>query len=100
MRRHILGILALILLLLGLVTLMEDSAVSSAAGISGSCIKSGLVLGALWLALPQILSTFAALPRWAMSRFRKKGKPPESSGGSTTPIAPQPRPRRRSNQSR
>src|SRR3954471_2299661 len=59
MRRASLGIIAAVLLLVGGVSALNGPGGSSAWGFSGVCIKSGLVLGALWLGLPQISATLA-----------------------------------------
>ena len=68
MRRHIIGILALLLLALGLGQLFwlgSDSVNLAFLGNSG--IRIGFVLGALWLAFPQVkrLAAFInAMPSW------------------------------------
>ena len=70
MNRNLLGIVAAILLLLGGITLFfgPDSN-NAASGFAGGCIRVGLVLGALWLALPQILATIASMPGWLLGWF-------------------------------
>jgi len=102
MRRTTLGIIALLLLLVGAITAVQGPGGASAWGFSGVCIKSGLVLGALWLALPQIQSIAGRFPRWLIGRFvgknqnanpSKPGLPKEAAGIRPPP----PRPRRRSN---
>lgn len=94
MRRHVLGIIALVLLVLGGITLVSGPGGSSAMGFAGSSIKAGLVLGALWLALPQIEATARRLPGrflgWFSGKNRSADKPP------SPPSAPPRRPRRRS----
>jgi len=97
MRRTTLGIIALLLLLVGGITFFNGPGGNSAWGFSGVCIKSGLVLGALWLALPQIQSMAGRLPRWLMGWFVGKSKDQKSPGPASPPAAPQRRPRRRSN---
>jgi len=97
MRRTSLGIIALSLLVVGLVAVMNGPGGSSAWGFSGVCLKSGLVLGALWLALPQIQSIAARLPRSLLGWFIGKGKnQPHRTPQSSSPV-PERRPRRRSN---
>src|SRR5258706_14363990 len=98
MNRNLLGIIAAILLLLGGITHFFGPGGANASGFAGGCIRVGLVLGALWLALPQMLSTAARLPRWAIGWFFKKEDGP-ADGSPTTPrpVIQQPRPRRRSN---
>jgi hypothetical protein len=101
MRRNLLGINALVLLLFGAVTAINGPGGASAIGVAGSCIKAGLVLGALWLALPQIQATIARFPRRVLGWFvgREKSPPPPRQEPSTPrpPAAPVRRPRRRSN---
>jgi hypothetical protein len=97
MRRSALGIIAAVLLLLGGISAFGGPGGEAAQQFSGVCIKSGLVLGALWLALPQITATLARAPRWVLSWFMGKKKEPKP-GARPDAVAPQqPRPRRRSN---
>jgi hypothetical protein len=100
MNRNLLGIIAAILLFLGFVTWQFGPGGNSASSFAGGCIRIGLVLGALWLALPQILATIAGTPGWLMGWFVKKQVPPSNSNDirqSAQPTPKQPRPRRRSN---
>ena len=96
MRRTTLGIIALLLLTVGGLAWFNGPGGASAWGFSGVCIKSGLVLGALWLALPQIQALAARVPRsllgWFVGKNAGRQKP-----GAESPAAPKPRPRRRSN---
>lgn len=102
MRRNLLGIVAALLLLVGGVSAFGGPGGESAQQFSGVCIKSGLVLGALWLALPQILALIARTPRWLVGWFAGQGKPagkPQTPRAQATPAEPErplPRPRRRS----
>ncbi len=62
LRRHALGIASVILLLLALGLWWrwpQDSAAAVAI-----CVRAGLVLGAIWLALPQLSRLIAAVPVW------------------------------------
>jgi hypothetical protein len=97
MNRNALGIIAAVLLLLGGVTVIFGPGGGNSSGFAGGCIRVGLVLGALWLALPQILSTAARLPGWAIGWFFKKEGPDKGSPTTARPVIKQPRPRRRSN---
>src|SRR5690349_18960738 len=100
MNRNLLGIVAAVLLLLGGMTQFFGPGGNSASGFAGGCIRVGLVLGALWLALPQILATIARMPGWLLGWFVKKQVPPGEVGQNQEPVKPvikQPRPRRRSN---
>jgi hypothetical protein len=97
MRRSALGIIAAFLLLIGGVSAFGGPGGEAAQQFSGVCIKSGLVLGALWLALPQITATLARAPRWLLSWFVGKRKSPNAEAPPTAQSPRQPRPRRRSN---
>jgi hypothetical protein len=100
MNRNLLGIIAAILLLLGGITHFLGPGGNSASGFAGGCIRVGLVLGALWLALPQILATAASLPGWLLGWFIKKQIPPANPREEHPPaqlVVKPPRPRRRSN---
>jgi hypothetical protein len=100
MRRASLGIIALLLLVVGTVALFNGPGGSDAWGFSGVCIKSGLVLGALWLALPQLQAVMTRLPRRLLGWFTGRGRSAEKADGAKT-NDPSPghqrRPRRRSN---
>jgi hypothetical protein len=102
MRRNLLGIVAALLLIVGGISAFGGPGGESAQQFSGVCIKSGLVLGALWLALPQITALLSKTPGrllgWFLGKGKPKGRLPTS--GPPTTAAPQeprpPRPRRRS----
>lgn len=120
MNRTAVGLIALLLIVIGGITLVtrgvgDESTTPFAAG----CIRVGLVLGALWLALPQITAFFARAPRWllvasAIGLIIGAVKPwllliivpvlialwilgPKLATKADKPIVPQKRPRRRSN---
>jgi hypothetical protein len=60
-RRHILGVVALLLLVSAVVLLTcYDANMGQMAGTI--CLRVGLTLGALWLAFPQILAIKAKYP--------------------------------------
>jgi hypothetical protein len=60
-RRHILGVVALVLLASAIVLLVSSEGnVGKMAGTI--CLRVGLTLGALWLALPQILAIKSKYP--------------------------------------
>ena len=67
MNRTTLGLVALLLVLVGGITAFRGPADGSAAGFAGGCIRVGLVLGALWLALPQIVGFFSRTPSWLLA---------------------------------
>src|SRR6478752_1008195 len=101
MRRTTLGILSLVLLLVGLIAVFRGPADGSASGFAGGCIRVGIVLGALWLALPQITTSMGNLRNWALSWVVRKRKEPTSPSeaahsSNAPPRPPTRRPRRRS----
>ena len=53
MQRHLLGLLAIVLIIVGL-SLMILESFAQYAFLANSCWRIGLVLAALWLALPQL----------------------------------------------
>jgi hypothetical protein len=67
MNRTALGLIALSLLVVGALAAWRGPPDGSAAGFAGGCIRVGLVLGALWLALPQITGFFTRAPRWLLT---------------------------------
>lgn len=65
-RRHALGLIALALFIGGAIFAVGWSTPAGAKSASGSMIKIGLVLGALWLAWPQVDRFLAKTPAWLM----------------------------------
>lgn len=67
MRRIVLGIVALLFTGLGLVGLVKygvgDSGGSAAASVA---LRTGVLLGVLWLALPQVEQLFRRFPPWLL----------------------------------
>src|SRR5262245_14039734 len=96
MSRKVLGIIAALLLVVGGITAVFGPGGNSATGFAGGCIRVGLVLGALWLALPQIQAAMKRLPGWVMSWFVGKSKPGEAQAGKDAPVVRVKRPRGRS----
>jgi hypothetical protein len=103
MRRKTLGIAAVLLLAVGVVAALRGPEDGSARGFAGGCIRVGLVLGALWLAWPQIQGIFARLPQrlagWVAGFFARRGgaskTPPATSAPEARPPQSALRPRRR-----
>src|SRR5437764_3670718 len=95
MSRKALGIIAVLLLVIGGVTTVVGPGGASASGFAGGCIRVGLVLAALWLALPQIQATMKRLPGWVASWFVGKPKPGQAPAGQDAPVVRVKRPRRR-----
>ena len=67
MTRMLLGILAVALLLGGGVMLLTSPEGGVGLTVSGGCIRMGLVVGALWLAYPQIISFLSTTPKWLLT---------------------------------
>lgn len=61
MRRHLLGAIALAFLVVGLALWLYSD-----ADFAWVALRIGMVLGALWLALPQVVDVFRKIPRWAL----------------------------------
>ncbi|MEX2176181.1 MAG: hypothetical protein WD872_17600 [Pirellulaceae bacterium] len=105
MQRKSLGWVTLFLFGLGAIVWWSGPADRSAEGFAFGCIRVGLVLGALWLALPQLTTMFAKAPRWLLGWFMGSGKSPDAPPRQPSqpgdepkrPAPPVKRPRRRSN---
>src|SRR5688572_23554157 len=70
MRRRLLGIIALLLLVGGSVGMFLTGGSTTQLGLFlGACARSGVVLGALWLAFPQIVDLTDRLPPWLLGAF-------------------------------
>jgi hypothetical protein len=67
MQRYALGAIALVSLILGIAGVayygVDESQTSL---IAGMCLRIGLVLGALWLALPQLKRLSGEAPPWVV----------------------------------
>jgi hypothetical protein len=103
MSRKSLGIAAALLLSVGVLICWRGPGGENALGLGYGCIRVGLVLGALWLAFPQIVALMKGLPASLWGFFVGKEKP---GAKRSTQVEPgdepaQPvkvkRPRRRSN---
>lgn len=67
MRRNLLGIIAAALVIAGLVGLWRGFSEEDVAGMgAGVGIRAGLILGAIWLAYPQLAQLFSRVPGWLM----------------------------------
>ena len=64
MNRTLLGLLALGIFVAGIIMV---AAGQGGGEIAGGLIKSGAVLGALWLALPQIQGLLSRTPKWMLT---------------------------------
>ena len=70
MRRHALGIIGLVLIVTGLFILFRYGWDSGQTSFVGSvCMRIGIILGLLWLALPQLTDLFTRWPLWVMGSF-------------------------------
>ena len=66
MNRTSLGIVALVLLLIGVFVYKYAPTRADSKAFAGGCIRVGIVLGALWLALPQLLRFLSKTPKWLL----------------------------------
>ena len=66
MNRTHLGFCALALLAIGGIAYRSFPGDANAVGFAGGCIRMGVVLGALWLAWPQITGFLSRAPRWLL----------------------------------
>lgn len=64
MNRVSLGLTALFLLIIGVVVAVQQP--EGGAVFAGACIRVGMVLGALWLAAPQVTSFWKKTPKWLL----------------------------------
>ena len=65
MRRHLLGLIALALLLPGAIGLFWGFSTQSHAGMAaGVGVRAGLILGAWWMAFPQLQQLTKNVPFW------------------------------------
>lgn len=62
MQRYFLGILALLLTTTGLLWIWNGTSNEIENAIAAACLKVGPVLGALWLAFPQVLQLIRRFP--------------------------------------
>ena len=63
MQRHLLGIVGLVLILAGIIgfSTISYSGMEDAAGVS---LRAGIVIGALWMAYPQLVQMAKRFPKW------------------------------------
>lgn len=116
MKRLLLGIVSLLLVLTWLVLYLRADAGNWSSTMASACLRAGLVLGALWLAFPQVLQILSRLPVWMMGlagvglllmirwpksavvvvpgmlalwvlRPRSPRKPPGPGGGQSSPVS-------------
>jgi hypothetical protein len=102
MNRNALGIAAALLLVAGLFIWWRGPGGENALGLAFGCIRVGLVLGALWLAYPQLVGLVRGVPAAVWNYFVGKGKAgapranqPAEEGERAEPVKIK-RPRRRS----
>lgn len=67
MRRHLLGITALLFIAASCGLLFLGEGVALDHPMAGPMIRIGLVLGALWLALPQLQQLLLRFPPWFLA---------------------------------
>ena len=74
MNRKALGIAAALLLVAGAILWWRGPGGENALAFAFGCIRVGLVLGALWLAYPQLVGLAKGVPAAVWSYFVGKGK--------------------------
>ncbi len=87
MSRKSLGIAAAVLLAAGAFIWWRGPGGENALGLAFGCIRVGLVLGALWLAYPQLMALVRAMPKSLWGWFVGKGKPGPRPPGSSSASA-------------
>lgn len=68
-KRQMLGLLALAMLVGGVAIYLAGVVAASFASLSGPLLRAGLVLGALWLAWPQLGRIVTRIPQWLAVGF-------------------------------
>jgi hypothetical protein len=63
-RRHTLGVLALLMLGSGAAVHFSGGELGASTTLVAIFVRVGLLLGALWLALPQLVPIFTRFPPW------------------------------------
>ena len=67
MRRHLLGIISLTLILIGAAGFYQSRSPSGdVSPMAGYLARAGIMLGAIWLAWPQIQQVFRKFPPWLL----------------------------------
>ncbi|MEQ8787275.1 MAG: hypothetical protein RIC55_13300 [Pirellulaceae bacterium] len=67
MRRHALGIIALLMIITGGVLLLRFGNNNTDWSMTASILlRAGLTMGAVWLAFPQVASLLTKTPRWLL----------------------------------
>jgi hypothetical protein len=66
MKRLQIGLIALVLIGSAVIMWMMGYVANAMAGTVGGLLRVGLVMGALWLALPQLSAFFTKTPKWLL----------------------------------
>src|SRR5262245_65529997 len=64
MNRVTLGLVSVLLLVIGCTVAVQQP--EGGAVFAGACVRIGLVLGAIWLALPQVTRFWKQTPKWLL----------------------------------
>lgn len=97
MTRKSVGIVAALLLVLGVFLYLRGPGGETALGFAFGCIRVGLVFAALWLAFPQIVALGKRMPGWLLGWFVRTPKPQaKEPSDESQPSVRVKRPRRRS----
>jgi hypothetical protein len=67
MKRMQIGLIALVLLVSAVVLYLMGAVANAMAGTVGGLLRVGLVMGALWLAMPTLTTVFQRTPKWLLT---------------------------------
>ena len=63
-RRLFLGVCSIVLIISAIVLLLQENQSSTTRVTAGGCMRIGLLLGAIWLAWPQVADVTQNVPAW------------------------------------
>ena len=66
LKRHLLGVFALLLLITGSVLLLRGASDSTTKALAAGCLRMGAVLAAGWLAFKQVNAILSRVPGWML----------------------------------
>ena len=73
MRRHALGVVALLFMTAWIGLMVFGGTTGLNRAVAGGAMRIGLVLGAIWLALPQLRQIKARIPPWLVGVLALSG---------------------------
>ena len=63
-KRHLLGVTGVVFLLIAIGLAVSGASAQSTTFLLAMCFRAGLVLIALWLALPSVVGLYKHFPKW------------------------------------